>query len=85
MEKKKVDWSATPQSLIRLRNEGLEDLHKILQAPQLKPQVASSSCFRLMVSNGRGIDGGVRCKEGIEPSDWYFDPPLSDVKISEER
>ena len=45
LEKKKVDWSVSPHFLIKLRNEGLEDLHKILQAPQLKPHVAKQCCI----------------------------------------
>ena len=39
-ETKKVDWRPTPAFLLKLRNEGLENLHTVLQAPALKTDVA---------------------------------------------
>ena len=36
---KKFEWKTTSPFLVRLRNEGLDDLHRVLQAPILKADV----------------------------------------------
>ena len=40
--KKKFEWWHTTSLAIKLRNQGLDDLHRVLQTPSLKADVAKT-------------------------------------------
>ena len=46
---KKVDWSVSAVFLLKLRNEGLSDLHDILHAPVLKTDVGKQQLHLTLV------------------------------------
>ena len=60
-DSKKFEWRTTPAFSIRFRNEGLEDLHEVLQAPILKTDVA-----KLQLHHDVGLLTGDIVKKDLE-------------------
>ena len=60
-DSKKFEWRTTPAFSVRFWNEGLEDLHTVLQAPILKTDVA-----KLQLHHDVGLLTGDIVKKDLE-------------------